>query len=86
MEKCAKLLQRARNAPGGLSFDEICTLAKCHGFVATRQSSSHALFHHPALHPTMGGFMNFQSVHGKAKAYQVRQLLRAIENLENENE
>jgi hypothetical protein len=86
MEKCDKLLRRASEAPGSLSFSEICALAKCYGFVSTRQTGSHAMFQHPTLHPSMGGFMNFQNSKGKAKPYQVRQLLSAIENLESTDE
>lgn len=86
MDKCNKLLLRAQDGPGSLSFREICTLAECHGFVLLRQTGSHAMYKHPSLHPAMGGFMNFQSENGKAKAYQVRQLLRAIEHLEGDDE
>lgn len=86
MDKCDKLLQRAQDAPGSLSYREVCALAECHNFVALRQTGSHAMYKHPSLHSAMGGFMNFQSENGKAKAYQVRQLLRAIEHLEDNNE
>jgi len=85
MDKCNKLLQRAQGAPGSLSFKEVCALAECHGFVSLRQTGSHAMYKHPSLHSAMGGFMNFQSENGKAKAYQVRQLLRAIEYLEDQS-
>ena len=86
MDKCEKLLLRAQDAPGSLGFKEVCTLAECYGFVARRQTGSHAMYKHPSLHSTLGGFMNFQSEKGKAKAYQVRQLLRAIEHLEESDE
>jgi hypothetical protein len=85
MDKCQKLLQKAQTAPGNLSFVELCKLAECHGFIFKRQEgTSHKVYAHPSLHPSMGGFMNFQAIKGKAKPYQVRQLLRAIENIKDE--
>jgi hypothetical protein len=85
MDKCDKLLQKARRSPSNLGFEEVCRLAECFGFVFKRQDgTSHRIYGHPKLSPSMGGFMNFQNDKGKAKAYQVRQLLRAIENLQDE--
>jgi len=84
MDKCERLLQRAQNSPWGLSFREICTLAECFGFRPLRQTGSHAMYKHPSL--LFRGFMNFQSDNGKAKAYQVRQLLSAIYHLEEDDE
>jgi hypothetical protein len=86
MDKCEKLRSRAQDAPGSLGFREICALAECHGFVLRRQTGSHAMYKHPSLDSALGGFMNFQSENGKAKAYQVRQLLKAIEYLEDDDE
>ena len=81
MNRCEKLLQRARTSPGGLSFDEICRLAQCYGFVLRRQRGSHKIYAHPDIPASLGGHMNFQSDNGKAKDYQVRQLLNAIDYL-----
>jgi hypothetical protein len=52
-----------------------------------QDGTSHRIYQHPDL--GRDGFMNFQSVQGKAKPYQVRQLLKAIESqasAEGENE
>lgn len=87
MDKCEKLLAAAEASPGSLSFDELCALAECYEFEFKRQKgTSHRMYSHPSLLPTEGGFMNFQSDKGKAKPYQVRQLLRAIENLKKKSE
>jgi len=87
MEKREKLLAAAEASPSSLSFDELCTLAECYGFEFKRQKgTSHRMYGHPSLLPADGGFMNFQSDKGKAKPYQVRQLLRAIENLKKQSE
>lgn len=42
------------------------------------------MYKHPSL--LFRGFVNFQSDNGKAKAYQVRQLLSAIDHLEEDDE
>lgn len=81
MNKCQKLLQKARRSPSSLRFDELCRLAECYGWVFVRQNGSHRLYENVRLTPEEGRFMNFQSDNGKAKPYQVKQLLNAIENL-----
>ena len=52
---------------------DLCTLAEMAGFVFDRAGGSHKIYRHPA-----GGMMNFQDVNGKAKPYQVKQLLDYI--------
>ncbi len=78
MSDCNKLLKRARNSPSGLRFEEICRLAECHGFIFVRQSgTSHRIYKHSKLRDVV----NFQSDAGRAKSYQVKQLLNAIGEL-----
>ncbi len=84
MSKCDKLIEKAKNSPNNFSFTEICKLAECYGFVFQRQSSSHFIFENPSLNIEQNRIMNFQDFKGKAKPYQVKQLLRAIFILENE--
>jgi len=84
MSKCDKLLEKAKNSPNNFSFSEICQLAECYDFVIQRQSSSHIIYEHPSLRIERNRLMNFQNFKGKAKPYQVRQLLRAISVLRNE--
>ena len=85
MAKCEKLLEKARRSPNNLGFSDICKLAECYGFIFRRQEgTSHRTYAHPTLPVNMGRVQNFQEVNGKAKPYQVRQLLRAIENLDDE--
>jgi len=73
MGKYEKLLQVAIDAPSSLRFSDLCRLAELAGFVFDRSSGSHWIYKHP------GGFMmNFQNVGGKAKPYQVKQLLNFI--------
>jgi hypothetical protein len=83
MTKCEKLFQKAISSPNNLRIEEVCKLAECYGWVFQRQEgTSHGVYMHPALGNTPGSLMNFQSKNGKAKPYQVRQLLNAIEVLE----
>ncbi len=90
MSRREKLLQKAYNSPHNLKFEEICKLAECFGWRFQRhEGTSHAVYLHPSLGNVAGALMNFQSRKGKAKRYQVKQLLDAIElleALENEDE
>lgn len=84
MDKCGKLLTKARNSPNNLSFDDICYLAECFGFIFQRQNGSHAIYEHAGLQVEHNRVMNFQNFKGKAKPYQVKQLLKAIFHLGDE--
>ena len=81
MAKCDKLLEAARNNSAGLRFTEVCQLAECHGFTMTRSKGSHRIY-------TRDGFprpMSFRDKNGCAKAYQVKQLLDAIDEISTED-
>ncbi len=75
MPKCEKLLDQARRSPANMRFSECCHLAECYGYVFHRQTGSHRIYKKPG----QIGLMNFQDDNGKAKEYQVKQLLAAIE-------
>ena len=71
-----KLLMRlARGAVTNVAFADLCNLAEALGFELRRVSGSHHVFAHPEI-PQL---INLQSLHGQAKPYQVRQLLRLVE-------
>jgi hypothetical protein len=72
---CAALLARARANPRDLRFRELCELAECHGWVRARVRGSHHIYKKRGDQR----LMNFQDVDGRAKAYQVRQLIAAID-------
>jgi hypothetical protein len=84
MSKCDKLFEKAKNSPNNFSFTEICQLAKCYGFIFQRQSASHIIYEHPVLSIEQNRLLNFQNFKGKAKPYQVKQVLKAISYLSNE--
>lgn len=78
MGRCQKIYQRARASPANLRFEEACRLAECFGFQFARQrGTSHRIYKYPGW----VGLLNFQSVNGEAKDYQVKQLLDAVEEL-----
>ncbi len=83
MSRCEKLLAKAHASANNFRFEDLCKLAECYGWVATRHESSHCMYENDDLEITKGRMMNFQSVKGQAKSYQVKQLLDAIEYLEN---
>jgi len=80
--KKRKLLEKALSSPGNLRFSEALVLAQAFGFRLARTGGSH----HILTHDDIPELLNLQEVGGKAKAYQVRQLLTLVEryNLESE--
>lgn len=75
MATCDKLLQKATNNPTGLRLNELCRLAECYGFIHARTRGSHHIFKCPGRKEVV----NLQpDKNGKAKPYQVRQILAMI--------
>jgi len=75
MGRCEKLLRRARENPSGLTLREALSLAECYGFEHVRTHGSHHLLKRAGRRQ----LLNFQARGGMAPAYQVRQLLRTID-------
>ena len=75
MDRCRRLLEKARAQPEALRFQELCDLAECFGFVLVRQKGSHRIFKKTGYRM----LLNFQTSKGMARAYQVRQLLSVLE-------
>lgn len=69
------ILEAARQNPAGLSFKRFEGLLVSLGFVLKRQRGSHRMYGHPDVVE----LVNVQSDGGKAKAYQVRQVLRLVD-------
>ncbi len=70
-----KLLKKALGSPANLRFEQVIQLAEGFGFKLARVSGSHHIF----THPKIAELVNLQDCDGKAKPYQVRQLLRIAE-------
>jgi hypothetical protein len=83
MSRCLKLLEAAKASPNNFRFDDLCALAECYGWVYRRQRGSHVIYENTALPVESGRVMNFQDKQGKAKPYQVKELLAAITLVEN---
>jgi predicted RNA binding protein YcfA (HicA-like mRNA interferase family) len=75
--KREKLFDAVRNNPRDVRFVDLVRLVEGVGFVRVRQSGSHAVFQHPE-HPTE--LIDLQpGSSGKAKPYQVRQVLDVLD-------
>lgn len=79
MADVAKILEAMRQNPKGVRFSELKKVCE-HYFGSPRHSgTSHCIYKTPW---TGDPRVNIQGRKGKAKAYQVRQVLLAIERLE----
>ncbi|MBE9048103.1 type II toxin-antitoxin system HicA family toxin [Pleurocapsales cyanobacterium LEGE 10410] len=76
MGKKDKLLNKAKNSAANLRFNDLIKLAELCGFEKKRQKGSHVIM----KHKTHDIFMNFQDNNGDAKPYQVKQLLKEIDD------
>jgi hypothetical protein len=78
MSKAEKLFDKltAGRSDASFSFDDLCMLLRKLGFTARTTKGSHIIFQRGS------SFLNLQpSAGGKAKAYQVRQVRRELQNL-----
>lgn len=76
-----KALDRMRRSPASVSFKEVVSVCT-YFFGAPRQSgTSHVIFTTPWSGDPR---VNVQNARGKAKAYQVRQVIKAIDRLEED--
>jgi hypothetical protein len=76
------ILEKMRHNPAGVRFADVCRVSD-HYFGQARQvSGSHRVYK-----TTWSGDprVNIQNSKGNAKAYQVRQIIKAIERLEAEH-
>ncbi len=71
-----KLLTKAKSSTDNFKFNDLIKLAELCGFEKRRQKGSHVIIKHKA-HDVL---MNFQNKGGQAKPYQVKQLLKSIED------
>ena len=76
-----KIVARMRENPKGVRFADLCKVCDyCFG-LPRQKGTSHRVYRMPWQGDPR---VNIQSDKGKAKAYQVRQVLAAIERLERE--
>ncbi len=70
-----KLLAKALSGSKNLRFSEVVSLAKAFGFRVSRVKGSHHIF----VHSNVRELVNLQKVGGRAKPYQVKQLMELVE-------
>jgi hypothetical protein len=81
MPKVSETIKLMRQNPKGIRFADLCKVCD-HYFGDPRQEgSSHRVYKTPWLGDPR---VNIQNAKGKAKAYQVKQVLNAIRRLEYE--
>jgi len=75
MKDKKKLLQKIISGSRNVRFREAVRLAEAFGFRLDRISGSHHIF----VHPEIPELLNLQNVAGKAKPYQMKQLIKIVE-------
>ena len=74
--KAAKVWQALLEGSRNVRFDDLIRLAQAFGFELKRVAGSH----HILAHPAMPEFLNLQPASdGKAKPYQIKQLMALVE-------
>ena len=82
MASIETILAKMRRNPKGVRFAELCKVCEFYFGEPRKSGSSHCVYKTPwAGDPRV----NIQNTRGKAKAYQVRQVLLAIDRLESAN-
>jgi len=79
MAKIPDILIQMRRNPKGIAFGDLCKVCDHYFGDARQSSSSHRIYKTPWQGDPR---VNIQNDKGMAKAYQVRQVLKAIERLE----
>ena len=73
--KKQRLLQKVLSGTHNVRFSEVTALAKAFDFELDRVNGSHHIF----IHPDIPELLNLQNMQGKAKPYQIKQMLQLIE-------
>jgi hypothetical protein len=82
MTQISKLVARFRNNPKNVNFKDLVKVCNHYFGEPRQQGSSHCIYQTPWPGDPR---VNIQEKQGKAKAYQVRQVLQAIDKLEEMN-
>ncbi len=82
MGKIENLLNDVSNNPANVKFTDLCKICEYYFGKARQSGSSHRIYKTPWQGDPR---VNIQNSKGKAKAYQVKQVLKAIERLEVED-
>lgn len=80
MAKIEEILKQIQNNPVGIRYADLCKVCDQYFGKPRQMSSSHRIYKTPWQGDPR---INIQNRKGMAKPYQVRQVLKAIEKLEN---
>ncbi len=83
MVRIIEILSEMGNNPKGIRFRDLCQVCEYYFGPARQNASSHRIYRTPWQGDPR---VNIQNEKGMAKAYQVKQVLKAIERLENEKD
>ncbi len=75
-----KIIDKMRRSPNNIDFHQLETICREKFGEPRQQGTSHQIYKIPGG----VGRINIQNDHGKAKSYQVRQVLKALEQLEKQ--
>ena len=79
MGKTNEMIKQMKQSPKNIRFADLCKICDLYFGQARQQSSSHRIYKTPWQGDPR---VNIQNRKGKAKAYQVKQVLKAIDRLE----
>lgn len=79
MAKLEDIIQGMKENPKGVRFTELCKVCDKYFGKARHSGSSHRIYRTPWKGDPR---VNIQNSKGKAKAYQVKQILKALDKLE----
>ena len=82
MDPIQEILLKMRRNPKGIRFRDLCQVCDFYFGIARQTGGSHRIYKTPWPGDPR---VNIQNDKGMAKAYQVRQVLRAIERLETDH-
>ena len=82
MTRIDDILKGMQRNPKGVRFKDLCQVCDHYFGVARQRSSSHRIYRMPWQGDPR---VNIQNDKGMAKAYQVKQVLKAIERLHHED-
>lgn len=77
MSRWNKLIASMRASQNNVGYKDLCALVEHMGFVGRRQEGSHVIYRHGTRKDLP--LVNLQEAGGKAKPYQVRQVLKLID-------
>ena len=82
MARVEDIVGQMRNNPNGVRFADACRVCDYYFGQARQKGSSHRVYKTPWQGDPR---VNIQNAKGKAKAYQIKQVVKAIERLEYES-